>query len=243
MGCLLLLFGCQSEILIAQQTVRRFVFFDLREAADRRVEAVVGVVVAALADLAKQDGAGARLDREVVVHSLRDPEAFARTQTDLRARGNRALQAVAVDGHVGLIINFFIRQAVVHADEAVTAAAVDNVLGLVPVEMVRGHLALLQIQQLLCVDLRIFFRLRAAAVADGDEGEAEFVKIAEAEIRDIPVEHTVAHFIVFMALRLPLPGREVTEWRQIALVFFAHGLQLPERFVDLRTFHNTSATG
>ena len=33
MGCLLLLFGCQSEILIAQQTVRRFVFFDLREAA------------------------------------------------------------------------------------------------------------------------------------------------------------------------------------------------------------------
>ena len=131
MGCLLLLFGCQSEILIAQQTVRRFVFFDLREAADRRVEAVVGVVVAALADLAEQNGAGARLDREVVVHSLRDPEAFARTQTDLRARGNRALQAVAVDGHVGLIINFFIRQAVVHADEAVTAAAVDNVLGLV----------------------------------------------------------------------------------------------------------------
>ena len=86
-------------------------------------------------------------------------------------------------------------------------------------------------------------RLRAAAVADGDEGEPEFVKIAEAEIRDIPAEHTVAHFIVFMALRLPLPGREVTEWRQIALVFFAHGLQLPERFVDLRTFHNTSATG
>lgn len=82
-----------------------------------------------------------------------------------------------------------------------------------------------------------------AAVADGDEGEAEFVKIAEAEIRDIPAEHTVAHFIVFMALRLPLPGREVTEWRQIVLVFFAHGLQLPERFVDLRTFHNTSATG
>ena len=54
MGCLLLLFGCQSEILIAQQTVRRFVFFDLREAADRRDEAVVGVVVAALADLAEQ---------------------------------------------------------------------------------------------------------------------------------------------------------------------------------------------
>ena len=98
LGCLLLLFGCQSEILIAQQTVRRFVFFDLREAADRRVEAVVGVVVAALADLAEQNGAGARLDREVVVHSLRDPEAFARTQTDLRARGNRALQAVAVVG-------------------------------------------------------------------------------------------------------------------------------------------------
>ena len=156
---------------------------------------------------------------------MRDPEAFARTQTDLRARGNRALQAVAVDGHVGLIINFFIRQAVVHADEAVTAAAVDNVLGLVPVKMVRGHLALLQIQQLLCVDLRIFFRLRAAAVADGDKREPEFVKVTEAVISNIPAEHTVADFIVLVTLFLPLLRGKIAERRQIALVFRAHGFK------------------
>jgi len=109
-----------------------------------------------------------------------------------------------VDLHVGLVVNFFVRQAVVYADEAVAAAAVDDVLSFEPVEVIRGHLALFQIQQLLRVDLRIFFRLRAAAVADGDKREPEFVKVTEAVISNIPAEHTVADFIVLVTLFLPL---------------------------------------
>ena len=160
-----------------------------------------------------------------VQHILLDMDALARTQPDLRARGDHALETVAVDLHVGLVVNFFVRQAVVYADEAVAAAAVDDVLSFEPVEVIRGHLALFQIQQLLRVDLRIFFRLRAAAVADGDKREPEFVKVTEAVISNIPAEHTVADFIVLVTLFLPLLRGKIAERRQIALVFRAHGFK------------------
>lgn len=54
-------------------------------------------------------------------------------------------------------------------NEDVTTAAIDNVFGLVPVEMVRGILPFLHVEQLLGVDLRILVLHGAIAVADGDE--------------------------------------------------------------------------
>ena len=85
-----MVFSCW--ILVAEQTIGGFIFFNLREASDGRVEAVIRIIVVALADLAKQDGAGALFHGKVVVHPLRDPEAFARTQPDLRARGTMRLR-------------------------------------------------------------------------------------------------------------------------------------------------------
>ena len=209
------------------------VFFDGGEAADRRVEAVVGVVVVALTDLAEQDGAGAGLDVEVVVQVLRDVDALARGQTDLRAGRDGICLAVAVDGHVGDLVDGLIGQAVVDADEHVAAAAVDDVLGLVPVEMVWGILPFLHVEQLLGVDLRILVLHGAIAVADGDEREADLVEITETVVRDVPAEHAVAHLVVFVALGLPLLGREAAERRQVAMLPRAHGFELLERFVDL----------
>ena len=201
--------------------------------ADGGIKAVVGVVVVALADFAEQDGAGAGLDVEVVVQVLRDVNALARGQADLRAGRDGICLAVAVDSHVGDLVDGLIGQAVVDADEHVAAAAVDDVLGLVPVEMVCSHLSLFQIQQLFRVDLRIFFRLCAAAVTDGDEREADLVKITKTEICDIPAEHAVAHLVVFVSDGLPLFRRKMAERRQIAMLLPAHGLELLERFVDL----------
>lgn len=83
--CRVSVFCCR--VFVAEKSVGRLVLLDFRETADRRVEAVVGVVVVALADLAEQDGAGAGLDGEVVVQVLRDVDALARGQTDLRAAG------------------------------------------------------------------------------------------------------------------------------------------------------------
>ena len=78
------------------------------------------------------------------------------------------LSAVAVDSHVGFFANGLVGQAVVDADEDI-AAAVDDVLGLVPMEMIWGILSLFHVQQLLGVDLRIFVRHFTVAVADRDE--------------------------------------------------------------------------
>lgn len=51
-----------NRILVAQQTVGSLVLFDSGEAANRRVEPVVGVVITALADFAEQYGAGPLLN-------------------------------------------------------------------------------------------------------------------------------------------------------------------------------------
>ena len=65
--------------------------------------------------------------------------------------------------------------------------------------MVRGILAFLHVEQLLGVDLRILVLHGAIAVADGDEREADLVKIAETVVGNIPAEHTVTDFVIFVS--------------------------------------------
>ena len=144
-----------------------------------------------------------------------------------------------MDRHVGFIINFFIGKRIVDPDQHVTAAAVDDVLGLIPVEVVGGVLALLEVQQLFRVDLGILVRHGAVAVADGNQGKAELVEIPKAVVGDIPAQHAVPDFIILVSDFLPLLRSEMAEGRQIAVLLLAHGLQLFQRFVDLRTFHGS----
>ena len=160
-----------------------------------------------------------------VQHILLDMDALARRQARPCPGWDCVCPAVTVNRHVRYFVDGLIGQTVVYANQDVRAAAVDDVLSFEPVEVIRGHLALFQIQQLLRVDLRIFFRLRAAAVADGDKREPEFVKVTEAVISNIPAEHTVADFIVLVTRFLPLLRDKIAERRQIALVFRAHGFK------------------
>ena len=160
-----------------------------------------------------------------VQHILLDMDALARRQARPCPGWDCVCPAVTVNRHVRYFVDGLIGQTVVYANQDVRAAAVDDVLSFEPVEVIRGHLALFQIQQLLRVDLRIFFRLRAAAVADGDKREPEFVKVTVAVISNIPAEHTVADFIVLVTLFLPLLRGKIAERRQIALVFRAHGFK------------------
>ena len=175
-----------------------------------------------------------------VQHILLDMDALARRQARPCPGWDCVCPAVTVNRHVRYFVDGLIGQTVVYANQDVRAAAVDDVLSFEPVEVIRGHLALFQIQQLLRVDLRIFFRLRAAAVADGDKREPEFVKVTEAVISNIPAEHTVADFVVFMPLGFPLFGREIAERRQVAVLQCARGFKLLQSLVDLRTFHDLS---
>ena len=87
------LFCC--GIFVAQQAVGRLILLNLGEASCRGIEAVVGVVVVTLADLAKQHCARAGLNGEVVIQPLIDVDAFARSQTNLSSGGDGVLVAVA----------------------------------------------------------------------------------------------------------------------------------------------------
>ena len=142
-----------SGILGAQQAVGLLVLLDGGETAHGGIEAVVVGVVVALADLAQQAVAGTGLNLEVMVQVLGDGDGLARGQADLGTGGNGVGPAVGVDGDIGLVVDGLIGQGVVDPDQDIAAAAVDDVLGLEPVEVVGGILALLQEQQLLSVDL------------------------------------------------------------------------------------------
>ena len=163
--------------------------------------------------------------------------ALPGSQADLRAGGDRIGPAVGVDGHIGDIVDFLVGKAVVHPDQAVAAAPVDDVLCLEPVEMVGGVLSLLEIQQLFRIDLGILVGQAAVAVAERDEGKPQLVKIAHAVVGNVPAQHAVPDFIVLVPDILPLLGRKMAEGGEVAAIFLAHALHLFQSLVDLRTFH------
>ena len=198
-------------------------------------------VLSSLHWLTQQHRARPFLHGKIVIQPLLHMDALARRQADLRSGRDVIGTPIRVDGDVAFIVDLLVGQGVIDSDEHIAAAAVDDVLRLVPVKVVWRVLTLLQIQQLFRVDLGVFVWQGAIAVADGDERKAEFVKIALAVVRDVPAEHTLAHLVVLMPERLPLFRRKAAEGRQIAAVLPAHRLQLLQRSVDLRTFHIASS--
>ena len=104
-----------------------------------------------------------------MVQVLLDMDALARGETDLRPGRDSVSPPVGVYGHIRFIVDLLIRQGVIHTDQHVAAAAVYNILGLVPMEMVRGILALSQVQQLFSVHLGVLVSHLAVAVPDGDK--------------------------------------------------------------------------
>ena len=173
-----------------------------------------------------------------MVKPLLDENGLAGGQTDLGARGNGIGSAVGMHGYVAFVVHFLIGGGVVNPDENVSAAPVDNILSLIPVEVVGGVLALLQVQQLLGIDLGILFRHNLAAVADGDQRETQLVKFALAVVGDVPAQTAVTDLVVLMALGFPFLGGKVAEGGQVAAVLPAHGFQLAQRLVDFGTLHN-----
>ena len=167
-------------------------------------------------------------------------DALAGGQANLRSCRNGVGAPVGVDGNIAFIIHFLIGQAVIHPNEHISAAPVDDVLGFIPVEMVGRILPFLQIQQLFGVYLGIFFRHLAIAVADGNQGKTNLVKVAQAVIRDVPAQHTLPHLVIVVTDILPLLRCKMAEGRQIAAVFGTHRFQFFQCLVDFRTFHGNA---
>ena len=230
-----------GRILVAQQPVGGFVLLNLRETAHRRVKTVVGVVIVALAHFPQQHRAGTFFHGEIVVQILLHMDALTGGQTNLGAGRHCVSTAVRMHRDIAFVVDLLIGQAIVDPDQAVAAAPVDDILGFIPVEVVGRILPLLQIQQLLGINLGILLRHCPVAVADGNQREAEFVEIPLAIVRYIPAQHTVTHLIIFVTHALPLLRGEMAEGRQIAVLLFAHCLQLFQCLVNFRTLHGHSS--
>ena len=149
-------------------------------------------------------------------------DAFSRCQADLCAGRHCVSASVGMYRHIGLIIDLFIFQRIVHTDQHVAATAVDDILCLKPVEMIRRILTFLQVQKLLCIYLGIFVRHGTIAVTNGDQGKSHLVKISHAVVGDIPTQHTITDFIVLVTDTLPLLWGKMTERWQIAVILFTH---------------------
>ena len=69
-----------------------------------------------------------------MVHVLLYMDALAGSQLHLGAGRHSEGAAIHMNGNIGLVVDFFVGQAVVNPDQAVAAAAIDDILSLVPVE-------------------------------------------------------------------------------------------------------------
>ena len=114
---------------------------------------------------------------------------------------------------------------IIYFYQDISTATVDNILCLKPVEMVRAVLPLFHIEQLFRIDLRILFRQLPVSVADGNQRHADFVKITQAVIRDIPAQPALSDFIQLMPCPLPFIRRQTAERRKKTAVLYADFLK------------------
>lgn len=210
-----LLFG-HVGIFVEQRIEDRLVLLDAGEASAGVVEAVVHVVVVGLGDLADQ--AIAALGPEAVVLAGMQGDALAHVHLHALARRNLIGAAVLVDGHRG-VQHLAVGAGIVALEHQRAAAAVDDVLHLLPVEMVGRDLSLLGDEQLLRIGLDVPGIIEVA-VAQGDHQQADLVEIAAAEVGDVPAEHVVLDLVVLAVLALPVlhgPGDEGRQRKLVAL--------------------------
>lgn len=204
-------------IFITKKTVWSLVFFDLGEPAYRRVKAVIGIVVVYLGDLAQKDCTRAFFDFKIVIHKGLDRDALAGREPYLGARLYLIGPAVGMDRNIAFLIDLFVREGVIDADQEIAAALVDDVFHLEPVKMIRRILPFLNEKELLGIGLRIFILGIEIAVAERDKRETDLAEITQAVVRNIPSEHVVPDLVILMAFCLPLFGSEIAKRRQADL--------------------------
>jgi hypothetical protein len=182
------------------------------EAPDRLEEAVVSVVVVHGADLADEHRLVEAV--ELVVEARGKGDALARREDDHAAALHRAghpveahRDGVAREGPLGG------RGVELHGQPA--APAVDDVLGLAPVEVPGRHLIHPDHEQLLGVELAPSAReVVRVAVAEGEQQQAAGRVVALSEVRHVPAEAVFGDLAGLRADRRPLLRRPRGEGRQ-----------------------------
>ena len=161
--------------------------------------------------------------------------AHAGGETDNGTCGNGVMSAVHLNFDI-LVRKIVVFVGSVNLDHKVSAAAVDDVLLLIPVIVVGSDLIFLDDHDFFGIYLFVV-GIESVAVAKGKEEKTAAAEIARTEIGDVPTENISANFVILVIFFLPLLGGEICEGRKQELVLVEEGDGIFYDFVDFRTFH------
>ncbi len=213
----------------------RGVFFDLGEAGEGFVEAVVGGVIVDGGDFADEADAVAGGAEEFVIEAGGEGDGFAGGEGDGGGWGELSEDAVDgdADGGEG---ELSIGGGVVELADEEAGTAVDDVLGFLEVEVPGGDLVFADDEEFFGVDFLIG-GVGGFAVAEGEEEEAEGFEVAAAEVSDIPAEGAGANFMGFGSDVFPMVGGPEGEGWEVEVVLGDEADGVGEVVVDLGAFH------
>jgi len=198
--------------------------------------AVVDVVVVAHGHLADKGRHGVLLDVVLVVGVRVEGQGLAFAEFDVLAGGHVVAAAVTAHEHRGVETLLGLRISVVQVEDSGAAAAHDDILHLVPVEMHRGDLSGHAHHDLLGVYLGVL-RVLHVAVAQGDERQPLVFEVAFAVVGDVPAEHVVADLVPLMVFVGPFLRGKGQVGRDAEPVLIKQGLELLDGGVDFGALH------
>lgn len=221
-------------IFVNQVMAGRLVLFNLAETLAGLEPAVVGPIVAHPADFTA-DGVSFSADPdsralftpELMDQSWRNAKTAARIKSQYFTSVMTSRLTINVNGKITLRAPA-IQCRLVKPDHDVPSAAIDNVLHLVAMKM-QWWFLIFRIED-------EFFRIILAGIviggtiAQGKESAAKFVKVALAEVGDIPAEHAAADFLDILTFVFPVlhgpggKGRQMKAYRSEDLFGCFNGL-------------------
>ena len=91
-----------------------------------------------------------------------------------------------MDMNIIYLIKVLILCGIVYTDQHISAAAVDDILHLGPVEVHWGILSFFDVQKFFRIGFCIFVLHFQVSIPDRDQGEPDFIKIPETVVCDVP---------------------------------------------------------
>ena len=160
-----------------------------------------------------------------MIHSLHDRNAHTWFQFYLCTSRNDLNFSIDMYGNIAFFIDFFIRKGIIYTDQNISAASVDDVFHLIPVEMIQCILSFFQIKEFLCIRFLIFIFHFNISVTNSKQGKSIFIKISHAVVGNIPSKHVITDFIKLMAFCFPFFRSEICKFRKIILMICNHFFQ------------------
>lgn len=88
------------RVFVAKQPIRRLILFNARKPSRRRVEAIIRIIVVALADLANQHGPCPLGNGKIMIQPRWDSDAHAWFKANLSSCRNDALYTIQVQSNI-----------------------------------------------------------------------------------------------------------------------------------------------